>query len=848
MINASIIKRVEAGQEDYKYSDVYLYYLVSKYLYDRCFARQDDIELMLYKYYANDIKRSHLQDFLFGRFTSVYRDYSINEKQKKNYIQTQVFLNSLNECQKTEDNLLLLKIAKNGVGSKYLAETMVYWSAYNMNHDSLPSDYYASQYYCLLDSFDKRQIKLDYALESIDDTYFDVPVDMIIKNQRMLTILYSNGINAIKDLTVVSQEFLLAIFSLDFDVIIAALTAMQENYLADLKKEIDERIGLLSDVQKEIIERRNGFYGKKKETLEEIGNTCKKTSSVTRERIRQIEKKALECICSNGEVINIKLALLYYRLCKKNSLYVSEAELKDSDLSAQQCEYIKLFLSCSTGTIRYDYDYGILYDKSVSKIEDLIANAISSCGSIVTLSSYTELSEFEKRVVDNHYRLYKETAYIRKGTKGSYLILALMDELFPSGYHIGNGDDYLLLKNEYLKRYGSDSSSKFQTERAVTALLGQGEYCLIDKGTYKREIYCSQISDELRNEILEYISQNKQMVYYQMVYEHFKGRLIEEGIENRYLLKGQIDKFIEPPMTTKRDYIMTGEEKITSREVMVNYFRSFSSKFSFEDVQNRFPGIKDYIISFAISAQEKNGLLTLPNKEYIYLDNLNISQETLTELDNYINSLAKQLDSRVISSSKLMGRMKLFNKELLQKLNGIDDQFSLFSLIKHVFAGKYDMRRPLISLDVNNNLTSLEVVRDYVRTLDSFNVKAVNNYINKMSLRVLYSYLMFMEGMSGEFVQISIDGMVTKAALNASQEQINQLKTALELIINSNNVIDTRVFMGYRIFPKFNHPWNKYLLAGIVRSYLSESFEIENTTNTYDDTDFIIRRFEINGR
>ena len=46
------------------------------------------------------------------------------------------------------------------------------------------------------------------------------------------------------------------------------------------------------------------------------------------------------------------------------------------------------------------------------------------------------------------------------------------------------------------------------------------------------------------------------------------------------------------------------------------------------------------------------------------------------------------------------------------------------------------------------------------------------------------------------------------------------------------------------MLPKLEKTWNKYLFVGIIRSYFNEEFEIENTTNYYDTTDFIIRRIK----
>ena len=68
------------------------------------------------------------------------------------------------------------------------------------------------------------------------------------------------------------------------------------------------------------------------------------------------------------------------------------------------------------------------------------------------------------------------------------------------------------------------------------------------------------------------------------------------------------------------------------------------------------------------------------------------------------------------------------------------------------------------------------------------------------------------------------------------------VETAKNYIENNFKEIDTRTFNGYGMFPKLKYNWNKYLLVGIVRTYLLDDFAIDYTDNTYRTTDFIIRR------
>ena len=111
-----------------------------------------------------------------------------------------------------------------------------------------------------------------------------------------------------------------------------------------------------------------------------------------------------------------------------------------------------------------------------------------------------------------------------------------------------------------------------------------------------------------------------------------------------------------------------------------------------------------------------------------------------------------------------------------------------------------------------------------------------------MNVGGIYSYLMFMEKMSDNYVQIDIDTMVRKEQFNLSEDNLRSIKKTLNLLLSNFECIDTRTFNGYSMFPSLKYDWNKYLLVGIIRTYLSDIFSIDNTENTYHTTDFIIRR------
>ena len=169
-------------------------------------------------------------------------------------------------------------------------------------------------------------------------------------------------------------------------------------------------------------------------------------------------------------------------------------------------------------------------------------------------------------------------------------------------------------------------------------------------------------------------------------------------------------------------------------------------------------------------------------------------------------------------------------------------RISFFSLVKFLFHDCYNFRRPLFSKESLKNITKYSLIFNYASSLDFFNIKIINDFVKKINIASLYSYLSFIEDMSDNFVQRDRDVMVKKEKFNISEENLSKIKESLNLCINRYKNINTESFVGYGIFPSLSIHWNKYLLVGIVRTYLSQSFNAIATTTNYRSSEFIITK------
>ncbi|MFA6527954.1 MAG: sigma factor-like helix-turn-helix DNA-binding protein [Candidatus Gracilibacteria bacterium] len=135
-----------------------------------------------------------------------------------------------------------------------------------------------------------------------------------------------------------------------------------------LRDLIENLLIVLNEKEKDIIEKRFALHSQNKQTLEQIG----KKFSVTRERIRQIEKNALKKLTRNAQNTNLKILNEYAKvIIKKNAGIMTEDKITAavinslSNISATEINELKLALALDAdldkipNTINYEPNWRI---------------------------------------------------------------------------------------------------------------------------------------------------------------------------------------------------------------------------------------------------------------------------------------------------------------------------------------------------------------------------------------------------------------------------------------------------------------------------------------------------------
>lgn len=564
-------------------------------------------------------------------------------------------------------------------------------------------------------------------------------------------------------------------------------------------------------------------------SLESIGQKF----NLTRERVRQIEKKAIYKIACNIQKIKGKISLFVASFFE--DVFLPQRIFFDNLKTHQELKIIfsTIFEQGLLDEFRYDDDYDVIYINELLK--EKIDNTLNNLPSFISAVDYSKYPYFEAKVISLNYKLNNDKLFVRKGLYQSDIYSYIIEEVFPNGFSASEHNVELF--NKYIDEHFS--GMEHCNGHTILSSMERTGYILINRGTYLHISKVNRINPILKDEIINYILSFNGTIYYATLFEKYKDRLIKDGIENKYYFKGVLDIELPSDIVTKRDYLCSSEEFVSSKEMLSQEINKLEIV-TLEHLRGMFPGVQDSVLSTAIFNEK---LIALDyGMKFMAFKKMNLTDDFIPTLKLEMENLFSISKTSFITSHKLYARMRILHKELMNKNKIITGHFTLFSILQYILEGKYYFRRPYISLE-NVILEKDALVDNYVNSLERFSVQSINSFLSKTGLTVIYSFLEFFIDKSDDFVQVSIDTAVRKQLLGLDEIGLYKIKKELDFYINSFGDIDTRKFNAYSFLPNLKYQWNKYLLAGIVRTYFNEYYDIEYTNTMYNLTDFIIRRY-----
>ena len=423
--------KLKEQQNNYFYSDEYVDFLITKYLFTKRQARVEDVYEYITKYIDPDlVKMSGLKRFLKDNYENIKTMYYLNQSQKENITNTLDMKKDLDFIMFASERKLCLKISEQISNDSFnfdktLLNVLMLDYKYNKNNNK---DYYLSLIYYIKNNYQNLISKVKDSIESIDNFYNELELSEVISNNNIIKILSLNNTIIIDDLVKYSPEKLLSIFSIDLSELFNLVSSIGENYERVFQDAVYTFYSQLSEHALLVFKNRFNYYSNEPQlTLEQIGNKL----GVTRERIRQIEAKTIDKLLLQMPTIKNILKCIYIKLADKDEQYIDvdrlytylkELSKKNSDdhnveeISVRETAGILLFfMEMGNSNIKYNRNLRVIYNSDMINVDEIINHVVERFGNTLSPKEIRRMNSFELKILNSEYREFKNGLYLKRG-------------------------------------------------------------------------------------------------------------------------------------------------------------------------------------------------------------------------------------------------------------------------------------------------------------------------------------------------------------------------------------------------------------------------------------------------
>lgn len=691
-------------------------------------------------------------------------------------------------------------------------------------------------------------------LKEIVDNVKSEYQDDCLRTLRMLSLNISNArleIDKLSDLKDIDINNLYFIFGDNIGVLVSVLNYFSANQDDVIPQVINNFIDTLDNETIDIL------YRRQTETLDAIGQTY----GLTRERVRQIEKFKGIDVFNEYYLDNLSAD-------KKNLIFIfpKKAEvfplslMKDKLSAVNYLVYRNLMEYISyAGDAKYYRDIDAVvenkdtYEFLISMFDEIIGNyfrsadyedVISEC--LESLEVYGVNRDTVSVYIDNNYK-NKQNVYIKNSFKFSKAVMTetIVKEYFDKGFHFSDMDQINEFNSYCMKEFGIilfPDEEKDPTHHILQAVLQRCNVRLIDRGTYIHASKAVDLPPELLIKIISYLNSKRRAVGYANIFDTFKPELEEIGITNKYALQGAMLVYEGKLYKGSRDYACPITVSDTLRESMANWVASQQGLFSFDDFEHEFKGAAQSVFMSVI--YEVGRLAYYWGRGYVSVDKLHIVEADKGRLRMFLDQCISQYSKGYCSADEYFDVIKVKMPDFITKCN-IVYSYDLFSIIQILFTDQYKFSRPFVGkLDaifeniyeiVDSYLESKTIVKLRKMRVDIGAKTKSNSYLTVLEI-IKYKW--------NEFVAIDFNTIVRKDAIKLSRQDLVRLDSVLEglFLVNDKVDIEKDIINCYFFNEIAMMPVNKFLLFGLINTFLHDKYDVISDTGKYVTSKFTVVR------
>ena len=540
-------------------------------------------------------------------------------------------------------------------------------------------------------------------------------------------------------------------------------------------------------------------------------NTLAEKIGLTRERIRQIEAKALR---------QLRELFLRNRIGQKLFMDIGiDGTLEEQRIIKYVPEYgletIAVLKECCGKEYNYDavinaFRLGQLVDYS-----EIVAFFDGLPDYIVAdkLEKQLKRSRLGDKYPEAAIQFYLNDAFKRTGEVYHRTRMSLtgiyaesLRKHYPDGIHIDD-DEIEKFKSFVENDFQIDLGQK--STHAIGSVISKvGILC--DRGTYKPRDSRDQITPRLAKRIARHIEHNPSPILtLRGIYEEFEEPLKEQGIGNRYYLFSILKDLYDDKWFFKKDYVSKDKSISSFYEAIVDYISRFKSPITKEDLITHFSGLTDIGISQATADSDILNLFG----EYISVSHLAITDEDILYFKRKIEEAL--VDNEVCYIRDLYSELYLDRPGLLSR-NFITNGFKLYSLLEYYFSEDYNFSRPFIAREGAEIKKITTVLKEMVHESEIISISDIRDFANDHHYGI-GNITEFCVSCNDSHLMINAEELASIEYIGMTEEIAREVENLILKEIKTITPISHLTCISQ--FPDINIEWNAWLVYSILRKW-----------------------------
>jgi len=558
----------------------------------------------------------------------------------------------------------------------------------------------------------------------------------------------------------------------------------------------------------------------KKMTLQTIGDKL----GITRERVRQIEKKVIEPFCQ-WQRREMFLPRLSAEFSGKKILEATDLQEYFDDMT----EVVLYLLQCADDeSFSYDRETDTIIIAN-DDITDLVRNYVEKMPNEFDVSAIDEYKNKALTVYDipgnifdreitNQYKV-SGSLYHRNRLTLEKMYQTILSKYYPNGMNVYDDIELEKFKILIVNEFGDVSLPK--NNRSISAAIGR-TCVLCGRGKYK-VIDHDKIPHELIARIFNYIMDSGRTFFFMNeIFLAFENDLLEAGIDNRFFLQGVLREEHGNDLFFRRDYVSKDSSNLSMYRELKLFVKKSKHPVTKDQIRKAYPGVTEAMISMALSDEDIINYFG----SYVYCDNLNLYDYDKKYLSNIVEDVLQ--DGMPHHCNEIYEIMRNDNSELLNRL-GVYYQYSMFSLLQYMFSGDYKFVRPYVALGGANINKPIELLQEYISVNELFEITEFLGLAKEYQYTI-YDILKFLNSWNETHFLISKQEMASIDYIGVTEEMAQQMEQMILSELESQSLI-SELECIYK-FPKINIQWNEWLIYSVINRW-GQNIEVHTTLSQF---------------